>query len=502
MGDNPPPGASATPTPQQAPAGFGGTQIILGGGSSGFSFGETAALEALKSLYDIQLRATPTFSSSSSVNQSLLDPRSLELQALQISQQHFIDLQNLDLARDKQRLAERQGKHQIALESASLVEQIKSRMQQRELQISQMRQSAEQFQQSMQFQGQQAGLDRALKIMDLTEQARQFNTEQRRQVQNDIAQLSANPGDIVKAEALKQQAGGGSPISTAIAQGGNAITDESLKPLTELLNLRDSLSGQAQQPGQVFNGGVATGDTPQDPAAAAARQAANLNNVLGQVLQGNQNQPLAGSPIATALEGIAGTPGSAVQNNGGIFSAAPGTPGSQQGFQGAMAAPSAEEQALIDEMARMTGLSFGERGGVFSGPVVTGDSSTGRENQEMVMSASPIVVMPIPNDSMGKAPHAQTGGVFSGSTDPANEKARQFIAQALARIFERFRNQGLNFGNQPTPIGVSAPGTSAGIQQLSAGVSAAQTGFDPNSFLNEANALRPVGIGQGIFGRR
>ena len=63
-----------------------------------------------------------------------------------------------------------------------------------------------------------------------------------------------------------------------------------------------------------------------------------------------------------------------------------------------------------------------EHGGMFGNPVIVGDSSSGKENQELVMSAdgAPMVVLPLTDQQIdilqgkrnNKMPKAQTGGMF------------------------------------------------------------------------------------------
>ena len=92
----------------------------------------------------------------------------------------------------------------------------------------------------------------------------------------------------------------------------------------------------------------------------------------------------------------------------------------QTGFGGGL---TAEQIAAF----RKTGqVPAAEHGGMFGNPVVVGDSSSGKENQELVMSAdgAPMVVLPLTNQQIdilqgkrnNKMPKAQTGGMF-GSQD-------------------------------------------------------------------------------------
>ena len=48
----------------------------------------------------------------------------------------------------------------------------------------------------------------------------------------------------------------------------------------------------------------------------------------------------------------------------------------------------------------------------------------------------------------------------------------------------------------PTPVGVSAPGTSSYLQEIAAGLTASGTGIPRRAFLNEALRARPTGMPQ------
>jgi hypothetical protein len=93
--------------------------------------------------------------------------------------------------------------------------------------------------------------------------------------------------------------------------------------------------GSLQQTGVPTFGGVSFGEGAPPP-DFSGRINQNVNDLLVQILQGNPNGPAPGSPQAEQLARIAATPGSAIVNNGGIFSAAPGMPGANRGFSAAM----------------------------------------------------------------------------------------------------------------------------------------------------------------------
>jgi hypothetical protein len=53
----------------------------------------------------------------------------------------------------------------------------------------------------------------------------------------------------------------------------------------------------------------------------------------------------------------------------------------------------------------------------------------------------------------------------------------------------------------PTPIGVSAPGTSPYVQRLAGSITASATGTPLDAFLAEIMRVMPWGVNAGIVGR-
>jgi len=138
------------------------------------------------------------------------------------------------------------------------------------------------------------------------------------------------------------EAGGGS-ISNALASGATALSENALLPAAQTLTALQRMNAPAPTAGFVGNF--------EAPVVNEARQLEGLNRVLGAILTGNPNQPAPGGFVGQQLAGLAATPGSAIVNNGGLFSAAPGTPGSQQGFQGALQGlPVIAAQAGFDDI--------------------------------------------------------------------------------------------------------------------------------------------------------
>lgn len=125
-----------------------------------------------------------------------------------------------------------------------------------------------------------------------------------------------------------------------------------------------------------------------------------------------------------------------------------------------------------------------EHGGMFGNPVIVGDSSSGKENQELVMSAdgAPMVVLPLTDQQIdilqgkrnNKMPKAQTGGMFgpqdfvgfgqrmgnvgfggtmynqlpSGNITQQDiiERAERFGTPRVSRVAQGFRPQPMQFG--------------------------------------------------------
>ena len=88
-------------------------------------------------------------------------------------------------------------------------------------------------------------------------------------------------------------------------------------------------------------------------------------------------------------------------------------------------------------------------------------------------------------------PAASEGLMYaSGAAQPAS-RSRDFLNESFRTAIG---NTPWARTGQPTPVGVSAPGTSPWLQQMAAALAALGSGIAPELFLNEAAAATPMGI--------
>ncbi len=408
------------------------------------------------------------------------------------------DAASLELQRDQLALAERQGDRSAAIQLAQLAEQTNSRLDQRQLTLASLKQNAQIARAQITSTEQMASLDRAVRIAGLAENARQFNAQERRLLASEIADAAARPGDVVKQEALIQaasQAGSGSPISTSIAQGESAITDASLLPLQMFLDAQGQLGGADSQLaqalanilGQAGSGaaGMITDPNVQFGAPTAAP------TLFGRP---PTTAPTAAAPAPTGFQfSPEGTTNTGIT---GPFSGGRGTvpiTESQAGlieqnaadlFQPSEGGP--DFDFVVDDTGTLVAVPKAEGGGVF--------------NMAKVHDGELVIDLPdgfavIPKEEVENAPSAQEGGLFTNFGDLSDTtQARSFLSDALSRVFGRVQEAGLRLPPAITPVAASTPGTSPGLQQLMAAIASARSGISPESFLAEAQAVRPRGV--------
>lgn len=184
-----------------------------------------------------------------------------EEQAANIAAQ--LQLKQMDIAQDERTLqfqkaqalvADARGRRQDAIALGGLVEQTEARLMSNRIQLAQ-----------------------------LTQQAQQFQIQERNQVARDIAEFNKAPGDESAMDAYLM-AQGQDNISQAIAGGKSAITPQSLSALEMLLQQRDRLS------------------QPIDLGVAEPQRSSDFQNILNSILGSlnapppNFDQPTAGVP--------------------------------------------------------------------------------------------------------------------------------------------------------------------------------------------------------------
>lgn len=437
-------------------------------------------------LYDIEAgdRPAPQHSTSSSfsTSQSFQDPRALELQAQQLAQswqqwqsqfgqslaefnyQKAQDATQMNFLRDKFAWEQETDNRANALATVGLMNQIQGRMEQTEIARQSMIQQAMATNAQFQMQADQ-----------LNEQARVANLEQRQSVARDIAEFTRRPGDVGAAAGFLR-AGGGSPISTAIAEGKSAITPESLAILNSQLAVSDEVMKDPQriQAPQI----VMPQFTPQEPFS--------LEALMGMLGQAGAQQPAPAMAVAA--------PTSLYTHDSTGAALAPGTPAPTT------VGASSGVQWRQDDSGRWvssnTDLMNLENGGLLDGMAWVGDSSDGKENKELAIGNA----MVIPEDDIPKELRKHLKGKKKlqdgGTVGNPLMRAQTFLEDAA-----RIAMQSGGFSSVPTPVGMSAPGTSPYLQTLGAAVASTARGIPQELFLEEIMRSTPQGIRDGVARR-
>lgn len=152
------------------------------------------------------------------------------------------DSENMRFLLRKQQVAVEEGNRSALQQAFALQEQISSRIESTRMQRQQMVTNVQTLNAQMASEAARFNSQQQMQADQINESRRQSNLEQRRGVARDIAEFSANPGDVGKLASFLR-AGGATGITQAMAAGESAVTDESLLPLQLLLGTRNELDG-------------------------------------------------------------------------------------------------------------------------------------------------------------------------------------------------------------------------------------------------------------------
>lgn len=413
--------------------------------------------------YQAQEASRPRYSvsSNSSVSQSLADPRELELAYAKLDEdRRALDMQdarekeNLKFLREKFAIETQESNARGARETQALMEQINARIETNGLKRAQMQMEQKQYAQQIQLQKAQQGLAERKQGFDefaFGQEQENQRIEQRRALANDIANYARNPGDVGAQAAFLRAQGTGSPISTALASGGDARTDESLMPLAMLLEQQDALNKQGSGFGGYFN-----------QLNQSAGQMGQRSELPWEIGQGGQQAEVNRATWLSNANSAANEQGRSLQD---FFAA--GSPG--VGMQG-------------DGSTRMDWSQVGALGGN-----VNDKATYQRPDPEVVYAAngfSGVVSDPtvFVAGEGGQPEHVQV-------TPQRTGRAMDFLNNAA-----RMAMQKTGFGSVPTPVGLSTPGMNPYLQEIGAGIAGTARGIDPRLFLSEAQALAPQGL--------
>lgn len=346
--------------------------------------------------------------------------------------------------------------------------------------------------------------DRTLALAQLQATDQQFRLSQEQSLLGQIGSLAQQPGDLMRYAALVNAPQGQAPISTAVGQGVDLRTEESVFPLAGSLGLLDRL----RQPSPYLQGlGGLTQPSFGFPVSL------DLNQQALQVP--------GPSPYWSGMRG-GGWSGGGVEANPSptptgqpapAFTPAEGWTDALQAFYNSLLP---EQQAAA------------ESGGAFLGYDVNGNpvlkyertaapalASGGRTsaNVALVGEQGPEIVIDNPDGTltvvpMNKVQRAQGGGTFApgnpalqlgtigsvprGDIQRAFDYLNQIAQWTLARSPWR---------DFPTPVGVSAPGTSPYLQQMAASLTSTGRGVPIPEFLREIALAQPMGLSERAIAR-
>lgn len=352
-----------------------------------------------------------------------------------------------------------------------LMEQIQTRMESNALAQQRVLADAQQLQAQMDFQAAQANASQKMQAAQFNEQARQANISQQRGVASDIANFSGNPGDVGK-NASYLMAGSSAPISKAIATGQDARTDASLMPLDLLLQSRDQL---AQGPQQFMPQDIVA---PRVPMPTFQPQNAQMPQYPGQAAAQPQGPQIAtGTPqqSAASIQGFLGA-----GKGGGSFSSGGNTFRIDQNGT-LVAVPAAN--GFFGTVDQPTLFMAGEGGSPETVSVTPNRDAGSALSGTMTPSASLM-----PNPTAG-APISNT--MTPSAAQPQPSASRDFLNAAFARALG---NSPWAKAGNPTPVGVSAPGTNPFLQEMAAALAAIGQGINPALFMREAQMATPMGV--------
>jgi hypothetical protein len=357
---------------------------------------------------------------------------------------------------DKFRVEEELGRKAEARASQALMEQIAARQEDNRFRYEQLRQQAQQAE----IQNQLAIRDQQMQEQEMARRAEGERQDRLRATNMDIASLSADPGDR---GALAGAMLGGELLGTQIAEGADFRTAESLGPLDQLLGLRDQLMNpRSGQPGGGGGGREEFDDLPWfNPGFGA----------LGEEAQNAQRATWLGNVNAAANEQGLTSEEMVARGNPGIS-------------QNARAAGTHTDWSKVDARGMPIVAAANGFDGIVDDPTqfIVGEGGAPER-----VTVTPLSGVPQAPDTM---------------TQDRPARALTWLDQVTQRASRGTPfQQDVSQGRLPTPIGVSAPGTSPYVQRLAGSITASATGTPLDAFLAEIMRVMPWGVNAGIVGR-
>ena len=221
-------------------------------------------------------------------------------QVRQFDIQDARERENMRFLLRKEQVATEEGNRAAFQSAVALQEQISSRLENNRFQRQQLVTEVGGLNAQIENNVRVFNAQEKRRVEQLNEQRRQANLQQLQSVSSQIGDLASNPADVGKLAAFLRS-GNASPISSAIARGENAVTDESLLGLRGLLGVREGLQqGPTQASANLIEANLV--DMPQFGQLGQAPDVGSLYN-----------------PIAFDPSGIAGGPSPAAGDLGQFY---------------------------------------------------------------------------------------------------------------------------------------------------------------------------------------
>ena len=468
--------------------------------------------------------------------------------------------QLLAFNQDKFRVETELGNNQLALETQKLVQSLQMELAANALKREQMQQSLMLADREIQARASEGVANRNLTREGLAQQDASERARLGLERDRSIAEFAREPGDIGAVSAMLQR-GGLSNISTALGQGENAITDRSLEPLASLLAPGPAAyqpRWETAQPYSPLNAAMAGGTVGGGTAGGVPARAVPPNVAPPAPLPRVQPSAVPAASGPTYLD-PGGDPYSAEAQarleqglaEGSIVNADPALTPTNYTYDPNSSLDRSEEYNFEIQDGNLVAVPAMAHGGYTRAPLfVTGDAPSGKRtgNEEIISNPdrAPIGVTPTRGSSgdggqmrlLAEAMRALTAG---GMTLPMQARAHEVQTMAprerglgepmipteqspkgrvpryaagtmsLNSLLEQARSfmsrtgqtalSRSGFNAPPTPIGLSAPGTSPWLRRLGAATTATTRGIPQEVFLNELMNLIPQATPSGVMRR-
>ncbi len=403
-----------------------------------------------------------------------LDRQRLQQQIEEANRDYALSQQEYDFKVAQQAWAESEGQKERAAQAARDAQQAWYQGQQIGLQIGDMRTQLAITNARMQQETAQFNAQMGFNVQQANQQAREQKAARLQALSSDISEASKDPGDRAKlASYVLANTGWGQ--DTGVGQQ-DFVTDESLTGLEGLLRTRQDVQNQSDNP---YSFSPLTAQ--QIDLSFLDKLGGGQPGTMQTGSPGPINVETAGSPKLMGAGGIADTDqrvGEFVTDESGKTT-----------WKG---------PDIQWERAR-AGLPQLEHGGMVQGAFIAGDSSDGKENEEMIMPLGDGMTLIVPMKGKRKPKgmeHFQDGGLF-GNLDMNRDLSRSFLSETNRRA-----RAGTPFEDELfSPVWASSPGTNPIVRDLLNALNASQRGIPVAFSEYQQQRYAPAGINERVVGR-